>query len=163
MEARRKQLEACKRKLVALQGWVGDPRIVWQGDVIDGRLRSEAWRELEFPSQPPTYTAPSVRHAARALFYQRHFDRIARLFPELQLHDPHTAALVLMVPADEVKPLLLAYRSVAPGPGIAAARRRRLMPARCVQRLVSTVRRAREEGRNELELSELEKLLRPWL
>lgn len=154
---------AYKRKIVAVQSWVGNPRLRWRGEIIDGRIRTVAWRELEFPSEPPTYEAPTVRHAARALFYSKHVDRIARLFPELELQDADTASGVLMVPKAEVKPVLLAYRSLAPGPGIAAARRRRKMPALRLQKLVGIVRRAQEEGRKEMALSELEELLAPWL
>lgn len=163
MAATDKLVERYKRKFIAVQGWAGDPRVRWRGALIDGRVRTTAWKELQFPSEPPTYEAPSVRHAARALFYAHHIDRIARLFPELQLQDEHTAAQVLMIPKAEVKPVLLAFRAISSGQGLAAQRRRRSLPAMRLKRLVSLVRRAQEEGRREMPLSTLEELLRPWL
>jgi hypothetical protein len=143
-------------------GWFGPPAIrayYAGGEVLDGRLRLQAWRELGRPTsgrgRPPTQLATTSRQAGRLLLLAHHVDRAAALLGDSIPYGPDTAALLHVPP--EVGAMLVQH-----------VRRQRAKPRPAPRRRAVVVRRLRrllfevvDDGR-QVTAQDLREVLGDW-
>lgn len=139
------------KEALRLFGWVGTPRLVWKGAVIDGRQRTEALEELGLARSVPTHTATSPRDAARRLIAAGHYSRAEKLglFP----FDPRDTATCLQW-AGLDKP-----SKGTPSKRVHEPRVR----ARAIEALREVVAKAEERGDRTVPLFDVKEILKRWL
>lgn len=116
--------ETAQLILSIVRRWYGCPILQWQGRLLDGAKRLQAWRALHMPGNPPCYLARDVWDAGRFLLLVGHVQRASDL---LQCDDlpADLLAVRLRLPPARVIPLLaVQYRDRKQRPRRKAPRRR---------------------------------------
>ena len=136
--------------MISFGGWFGGPLVRFEGEVVDGRKRLDAWRVLMCPGDPPELVADTRKRAGQLLLLAGHVDRAAAILGDAFVYDANTAAM-LRVP-QEVGALLVAYKRPRRTRPRGAPRRRQVVIDELRRLLLDVTERGRELTPHDLRL-----------
>jgi hypothetical protein len=136
---------------MVLLGWIGTPRVVYKGRLIDGRERSTIAISLGMRLEPLTKLVTTRRDAARLLIAAGHYHRAAslKLFP----FDPKDFSSCLAW-AGMPKP-----RQALPGKSQHLPKIRK----DAIDAMLASLERAEERGDESIPLADVRAILARWI
>jgi hypothetical protein len=139
------------KETMRLLGWFGPPKVMYRGQVIDGRERAAVADELGLTTAAHTTMARNSRQAARLLIAAGHYDRAAQLglFP----FDPADSKTCLQwAGLDKPAKAIIPRRVHEPR-----------IRAQAIDRLKATLERARARGEDTIPIYDVKEILSRWL
>jgi|WetSurMetagenome_2_1015567.scaffolds.fasta_scaffold01038_17 hypothetical protein len=147
----KQQFAYSMKETMRLLGWFGPPRVIYRGRVIDGRERSACAEELGQSMTTHTTVAKHSRHAARLLVAAGHYERAAQLglFP---FDSADSRTCLQWAGLDKPSKAIVPKRVHEPR-----------IRAQAIERLKSTIARAKERGEDTIPIFDLREILARWL
>lgn len=99
--------------MAAFDSWVGPPAIVYDGRVVDGAIRSEAWSRLGYAADPPTAVAANCPQLVRLLVFAGEHAKAERMLGD-KFDDRFLARHILRLSSRECAPLVEPRRKYSP-------------------------------------------------
>jgi len=139
------------KETMRLLGWFGPPKVMYRGRVIDGRERAAVADELGLSTTAHTTTARNNRQAARLLIAAGHYDRAAQLglFP---FDSSDSKTCLQWAGLDKPAKAIVARRIHEPR-----------VRAQAIERMKSTIARAKARGDETIPIYDVQDILARWL
>ncbi|MGE5736841.1 MAG: hypothetical protein ACM34E_17235 [Acidobacteriota bacterium] len=134
-----------------LVGWFGPPKVMYRGQLIDGRERATIADEIGLSLTARTTVARNARQAARLLIASGHYERAASLglFP----FDPNDSKTCLQwAGLDKPAKAIIPKRVHEPR-----------IRAQAIERLKSCISRANARGEDSIPIFDVQDILARWL
>jgi hypothetical protein len=147
----KQQFAYSMKETMRLLGWFGPPKVMYRGQLIDGRERSAIADELGLSLTARTTVARNARQAARLLIASGHYARAAQLglFP----FDPNDSKTCLQwAGLDKPAKAIVPKRTHEPR-----------VRAQAIDRMKATIARAKARGEDTIPIFDVQEILARWL